>query len=96
MVNLLFDGKQEDAVSAEAERVASGLAGPAGKEPGVEVRGPAPQPISRLKGKHRWHLTLRGPDHRVLRSLAESALLAHAGRRSRVRLSVDVDPVSLL
>ena len=30
--------------------------------PGAEVLGPAPPPIARRRGRHRWALLLRAPD----------------------------------
>jgi primosomal protein N' (replication factor Y) len=96
LVNLLFDGKDEGAVMEEADRVARLLRGMKPGEGEVDFLGPAPQPVSRLKGKHRWHLTLRGPDHRLLRSMASAALESHESTSGAVRLTVDVDPASLL
>ena len=98
LVNLLFDGKDPAQVTAEAEEAARVVS--AAIETGklaVDLLGPAPQPFSRLKGKHRWHVTLRGTDHRALRALAETALAHHEARKRRgVRMAVDVDPASLL
>jgi primosomal protein N' (replication factor Y) len=98
LVNLMFDGRGEDRVVREAEAAAAFLAARirAGGS-GVELLGPAPQPFSRLKGRHRWHITLRGRDHRTLRDLAAAALDRPDAAPSRsVRAAVDVDPVSLL
>ncbi len=97
LVNLLFDGKDLDRVTAEADAVAAILGERvAARSLRVELMGPAPQPFSRLKGKHRWHLTLRGSDHRALRGLADLALARHEAAPGAVRVTVDVDPVSLL
>ncbi len=97
LVNLLFDGKSLDKVSAEAEATARFLGDAVASEKlAVDLLGPAPQPFSRLKGKHRWHITLRGVDHRVLRDLAARALDRHEAAPGAVRVVVDVDPVSLL
>jgi primosomal protein N' (replication factor Y) len=95
LVNLLFDGKDRDAVEAEAEETAAALREKA-SDGAIDLMGPAPQPLSRLKGKHRWHLTLRGTDRRRLRELAAAALDRERPRRSAVRIAVDVDPSSLL
>jgi len=63
----------------------------------VEVVGPAPAPLARIKGRWRWHLLLRSSEPRPL-----GALLRYASRRApharggAVRLIVDRDPVSLL
>ena len=65
----------------------------------VRFLGPAPQPLSRLKGKTRWHLAMRGERHVVMKSLCEAAVTIWGEREkklSSVRLSVDVDPVDLL
>jgi primosomal protein N' (replication factor Y) len=98
LVNLMFDGRSEDRVIHEAEAVAAFLAARVGAGGnGVELLGPAPQPFSRLKGRHRWHITLRGRDHRALRDLAAAVLdRPDAAPARSVRAAVDVDPVSLL
>jgi primosomal protein N' (replication factor Y) len=61
----------------------------------VAVLGPCEAPLARLKGRSRWHVWLRSPDRRALRRFAR-ALIAGAELGSRVRLTVDVDPVSAL
>ncbi len=97
LVNLLFDGADLDKVSAEAGSTADLLREAVAREKlTVDLLGPAPQPFSRLKGKHRWHVTLRGADHRALRDLARRALDRHETAPGAVRVAVDVDPVSLL
>jgi primosomal protein N' (replication factor Y) len=92
---LRLQGNVEARVQAAAER----LAGRArelqrrGGDP-VDVLGPAPAPIARLRGKHRFQLLLRapehGPIHRLCRALGEVPL------PSGVELAADVDPVALL
>ena len=94
LINLLFDGRSEPNVIAETNRVAAHLRQALRSADHVDFLGPAPQPLSRLKGKHRWHLTLRGPDHKRLQELS-TQVLEHETIRG-VRLTVDVDPVSLL
>jgi primosomal protein N' (replication factor Y) len=54
--------------------------------PGLDLIGPAPAFLSRIRGQYRWHLIVRGKDpHTLLEGL-------DLGRGWRV----DVDPVSLL
>lgn len=104
MISLLFDGVDEERVIARADEAARQLrvwldaAAPANTPGRIELLGPAPRSLSRLKGKHRWHITLKGHDHRALRRAAEAALaLTFDGQgKSAVRLALDVDPVSLL
>ena len=64
----------------------------------VEVVGPAPAPLERIKGRWRWHLLLRSPDRRWLgRILRYAAARNPAAKAPRsVRVVIDRDPVSLL
>ncbi|MDH5197822.1 MAG: primosomal protein N' [Gemmatimonadota bacterium] len=63
----------------------------------VEILGPAPAPLARIKGRWRWHLLLRTREPRRL-----GPLLRYAARRAphagggAVRLILDRDPVALL
>jgi primosomal protein N' (replication factor Y) len=94
MANLLFDGRDEAAVirraTAEAERLAGRKA--------LQLLGPAPMPLSRLKGQFRWHLTLLSASAGVLAHelLGVMERAEKARPRGRVRIQVDMDPVSML
>ena len=59
-----------------------------------KVLGPAPAPVAKLRGEYRAQLFLKGTHRAVMREAAEAAIAAHADLRRRV--SVDVDPVSIL
>jgi primosomal protein N' (replication factor Y) len=72
-----------------------------------ELLGPAPAPLSRIKGRYRYHLTLKAPSlERVARRIEEALIAYDAFRdsycrqegisREDISLTVDVDPVSLL
>ena len=87
-------GNSEPRVRGAAERIASRARRmAAGGEP-VEVVGPAPAPIARVRGKHRWQLLLRAADHAPLHRVARTLAASHEIRG--VQLALDVDPVSLL
>ena len=92
---LRLQGNVEARVQAAAER----LAGRArelqrrGGEP-VEVLGPAPAPIARLRGKHRVHVLLRARQHRPLHALCRA--LTEVPLPPGVELAADVDPVALV
>jgi primosomal protein N' (replication factor Y) len=58
------------------------------------VLGPAPAPLSRLKGEHRVQFFLKGANRGVMRRALQTAL-ASRPEISR-RTTVDVDPVSVL
>ena len=60
---------------------------------GIDVLGPAPAPIARVKGHWRSHVLIKSPDAAAI----EKAVAAAAdGRLSAAKLIVDVDPMSLL
>jgi primosomal protein N' (replication factor Y) len=96
LVALLADGPDE----AEVESAANALAERAREvaEPrGIAVLGPAPQALSRLRGRFRWHLLLKGESGAALREAAAAALAwADEPGRRRVRVVADVDPIEVL
>jgi primosomal protein N' (replication factor Y) len=63
---------------------------------GVRLLGPAPAPLSRLKGLSRWQLLLKAPQHRVLRPLLDEAERAFLTLPPGVRAVLDVDPGAML
>jgi primosomal protein N' (replication factor Y) len=96
LVTLLVDGPDEAAV----ESAATGIADHAREQAGTDeiiVLGPAPQALSRLRDRHRWHVLLKGADGRVLRRVAAAALAwsEQPGHRG-VRVIADVDPIEVL
>ena len=98
LVNVVVSGAPEDRVADAAIEVAGWLRGViAARAPGVELVGPAPAPLARLKGRWRWHLLLRSPERALLGRLARyAARRAPHGRAGQLRVVVDRDPVALL
>jgi primosomal protein N' (replication factor Y) len=96
LVTLLVDGPDEaqveQAATALAER-ARALAG----ERDITVLGPAPQALSRLRGRYRWHVLLKSAAGAPLREIA-AALLAEGERpgHGKTRVIADVDPIEVL
>jgi primosomal protein N' (replication factor Y) len=62
----------------------------------VEILGPAEAPLSKLRGNYRFHLLLKGPDHRTLNAFCHQILGDQKWILPGTRLSVDVDPLHLL
>lgn len=58
-----------------------------GVHPG-QLYGPSPAPISRIKGRYRWQIVVKGPCDAALQSLPESP--------NNVYTAIDVDPLFLL
>jgi len=62
----------------------------------IEVLGPAEAPMAKLRGQFRYHLLLKGKDHRHLNSFCHQVLGDYKWLPAAVRISVDVDPLQLL
>ena len=62
----------------------------------IEVLGPVPAPLPRLRGKHRVQIVIRGSDMAAVQ--AASLKTAEAGRRMgrEIQVAVDTDPVNML
>ena len=59
-----------------------------------EVLGPAPAPMTRVRGEHRVQIFLKGTTRRAMRVAVQNALDAHPSLRRSV--TVDVDPLSMM
>jgi primosomal protein N' (replication factor Y) len=61
----------------------------------IEILGPAPAPIEKLRNRYRWQLLLKGKQSSSLLDLAKRAREALPQSRT-VRLQIDVDPYNML
>ena len=61
----------------------------------VEVRGPSPAPVPRVRGRFRWRILLRG-ERRDVRAAAIAVQRAAQTTPREVRVVVDVDPLSMM
>jgi primosomal protein N' (replication factor Y) len=95
LVNLVASGIDETAVGRRAGEVAEWcLALTEEHALAIEVLGPAPCPLARIKDRWRWHVLLKGPSAvlgRVVRYAAR-----RLPRRDGIRIVIDRDPVTLL
>jgi primosomal protein N' (replication factor Y) len=92
LVQAMVSGADAPAALAGAQALALAAAGP----DAPEILGPAPAPISRLRGKYRFQLLLKGADPERLR-LAAQRLVEAAGKLPRgVEASLDAYPVNML
>ncbi len=97
LATLLLTGADEAEVQHAAEALAEAIRPEAGAQ-SVQVLGPAPQALARLRGKYRWHLLLKGASAAKLRAVAALGLAwgESKQRPSTVRVVADVDPVEVL
>jgi primosomal protein N' (replication factor Y) (superfamily II helicase) len=79
----------------ETERLARALAGLAPAAEGVELLGPAPAPITVIRGRHRFRLLVRAKREVNIQAFMKS-WLAKAKVRGSLRIDVDIDPYNFL
>jgi len=101
LVNVMVTSPEMAAASRSAERLKQILQTDL-EGTGAMILGPAPAPLSRLRGQYRWHILVKSAD---LDQIADR-LTGAVGRfydyartfppGKDVRVSLDVDPVSLL
>jgi primosomal protein N' (replication factor Y) len=87
---------EETARIAAAKLAAVGRATPDALGRRVEVLGPAPAPIARLRGRFRFRVLLRAKDRGPLRAVVERVAAAREALDRQVRAAIDIDPVSML
>lgn len=87
-----FDAVDEALVRKEAERLARVATRAA--EPGVQIVGPAPAPIVRLRSRFRYRFLVRAAERGPLRKTLLAVLRTGVDRR--VRMAIDVDPMNML
>ena len=95
LINLVLDGVEEEAVRQAATELAHVAQTCRGR---VTVLGPAPAPLSRLRGRYRWQVLLKGaamkPLHQLYLHLAKNPPAGVRG--GTVKMAVDVDPENML
>ena len=99
LINLRIEGPKSDEVEAKAKGLARALRQKQSRaiesRDSIEILGPAPAPIHKLRNRYRWQLLLKGKQISGLLDLASRA--CEMVPRSRLmRLHVDVDPYNML
>jgi primosomal protein N' (replication factor Y) len=61
------------------------------------ILGPAPAPLARLKGEHRFQLLLKSRSRRTLREVADAALKSVSSSGLNLRsINLEIDPVTIM
>ena len=95
MANVVFTDELEDEARKRSYRLANILRAFLDPASTVQLLGPVACPLSRLRGRYRWHLALRAPTKPELLSLLTTGLaLMTASERSGMTL--DIDPLTML
>ncbi len=95
MANVVFTDESEEEAQKRAYGLADILRAEIGSEGAVQLLGPVACPLSRLRGRYRWHLALRAPTKPELLRLLKSGL-AQMTATGRSGMTLDIDPLSML
>ncbi len=96
LVNIKISGKDEKQVQTSSQNVAAFLH-QHNTEGKVELLGPSPAPLVRLRDRTRWQLMMKSSDTAAAHRLCGALLAVKAKLCHRtVRLSVDVDPENMM
>jgi primosomal protein N' (replication factor Y) len=94
MIALLFRGEDEQKVERAADRGGELLEAALRAVPDARIQGPAPAPLARIKGVHRYQILVRSARRAPLRRAVETAILG--AKFPAVDVVIDVDPVNIL
>jgi primosomal protein N' (replication factor Y) len=93
LINLTLSGNRTDQVKGAADLFAARLRQASA---GVEILGPTPCPLARLRGKSRYQILLKAAERTALRRLLPQVEQAAQNLPRQVALQIDVDPLDML
>ncbi|HEX5731964.1 MAG TPA: primosomal protein N' [Blastocatellia bacterium] len=96
LINICVHDKEFDRAASVSADLARELREAAG-DGSLRVLGPAPAPLARLKGEHRFQILIKARSRRRAREALDIAMdrVLAAGHNAR-SISIEVDPVSLM
>src|SRR3972149_1565645 len=107
LARLLIKGNNKDHVESTSERLKEILT--SNSKEGIDILGPVSAPFGKIRGKHRWHIIIKGKDAKTLNRIVRKSLdelkrqrqgqttkgSVH-GMNKSAQVEVDIDPLSLL
>ena len=101
LIRIILSFKSKDSakqiikgVANKVKKITTPLSG-GGKAGGIELLGPAPAPIEKIRNLWRWHLVLKGKNSKNIRQTASNIYDALKDIKD-VKIDIDVDPINLL
>ena len=97
LVHIVVTAEDEDRARAGAESLASVVKKAGLTHPGaLELLGPAPAPLARLRGRYRFQLLVKGNDAARIRAASERLVAAARELPSGLLATVDSNPTNML
>jgi primosomal protein N' (replication factor Y) len=94
IINTVVRARTFSAAMDDAAEIVQRLRERAGPQGDMRVLGPAPAPLSRLRGEYRAQLLVKGTNRKQMREALQAAIAARPDVARRT--VVDIDPVSVL
>lgn len=96
LARILLSGPEEDQVNALAVKISHFLNSKA-EFNGIQVLGPSPAPLARVKDRHRYHIILKARGGTVLRNALTFVRAGIEGKyNKKISLVWDIDPQNLM
>ena len=96
LINICAHDKEFDRANNTATDLAKALRD-AARDSTLRILGPAPAPISRIKGEHRFQILIKARSRARAREALDMAMTKLLARGVNPRsISIEVDPVSLM
>lgn len=101
LINIILLDESETLVIEEAHRLAHLFLARLSDPLSIELLGPAPAPLSKVRGRFRWQIILKSKigktSEQTLGKICCQVMAEfYAQQRSSVRVTVDVDPIGML
>jgi len=90
LLRVLLEGANEEEVQAKAEQICELC-----QFPNVEILGPVPTPIPKIKDRFRYHILIKAMNSQDIHQIAKK-LQAQIQISDKIRIHLDVDPIHLL
>jgi len=94
VMRLLFTARDENRLR-KTGRAAAEILSAVAEDEGLEVLGPVPTPVYKLRGEFRYHALVKAGQPEGLRHAFKALEAGPRGWRSGVQMHVDVDPLGL-
>lgn len=99
-INLRLEDKNSEKVQSSSKKIKNICDIILNKNPSlvkkIEILGPAPAFLSRIREKYRWHMLIKGEDIKTLHTFVREVRDKYLKSKTGVKLIVVVDPVNLL
>ncbi len=94
LVNVIVRAPTLSLAMKDAADIAAAITGFAGAQESLRVLGPAPAPLTRLRGQYRAQILVKSANRRQMREAVMQAVAARPQLARRT--TIDVDPFSVL